>query len=162
MGRKIKLPILKVRGMKKALSCLDDQFQIIREKFEASLALEMSHNQHIGQPFSRRKLNGVLQWLTLIANQNSYRFYLHLHDNIVGELAMFDYYDGKAFAKDLLLFQTHSAEEGGTNVLGVLDLKRDWVFAMEVDHQGRFTIEFSGRTEQCQSLLSSFLEFRNA
>ncbi|MCA9068101.1 MAG: hypothetical protein KDA84_04225, partial [Planctomycetaceae bacterium] len=100
----------------------------------------------------RVQLIGLMHWLNSICNSDTYRFYIHFHDNIVQELALFARYDESEFFKDLKLFHTHPAIEGGQNLLGVIDLKRSWILNINIDNQGGYRITFHGLRALCESL----------
>lgn len=159
---KTDLPLLKIRGMRKALGCFDRDLAIRANEFEDSFVIDSAEGDYEIQPsdkpgilaFGNRQvdLTRTIKWLTSISNCDSCRYYFHIHDNIIEELVLFARYDESQLIHDLELFHTNQANEGGANLLGVLDLKRTWIFNVEVDHQGGFEVKFFGSTKRCESL----------
>jgi hypothetical protein len=98
------------------------------------------------------ELSCVLDWLTPLADQRGCTYYLHHHDNIVIDIALVEPYKRVAFCRCLRLFRTRPAEQGGSNLLGVVGLRRAWILILENDNQGRFRIDFFGPADKCRGL----------
>lgn len=94
-------------------------------------------------------LSGTLNWVEGLAARCS-TFYAHHHDNIVAEVVLYEPYGRESFLRCLPWFRTRPADEGGTNLLGVVG--RGWLLLLENDNQGRFRVEFFGPTESCNAL----------
>jgi hypothetical protein len=96
----------------------------------------------------------ILDWLGRLPGKHAHTYYVHHHDNIVVEVALFDPYERAAFLRCLHLFRTNPAAEGGSNLLGVVDRGQVWIVVLNNDNQGRFRFEFLGPTDVCNSLRS--------
>lgn len=160
-----KLPVINVRGMSKALSCFDRELCIKRDQFEDVLTIAKSSTDEFqiepsDVPLTLKfgslylEFSAIVEWVDSVTDTHSYTYYLHLHDNIIEELALFDLFNKAAFEKYLQLFHSNPADEGGSNVLGVVDLNCNWIFVIEVDNQGGFLVEFFGTSELCSNLRS--------
>ncbi|WP_029629922.1 hypothetical protein [Zavarzinella formosa] len=147
------------------LGCFDGQLRIRRDLFDEAVTIcdieapetpvvRPGDAEALQLGDATVELSGLLGWLTPFADQSGHTYYIHHHDNIVAEVALFDPYERVVFGRRLRLFRASPADEGGSNLLGVADQGRAWVLVIENDNQGRFRIEFLGPAEMCQSLRS--------
>lgn len=153
-----------VRGMRKALACLDRELAVRPDRFADRVTVEKSDT---ADPVGRSDVKGalkfgsqyvdlstVLEWLTPWTDARTYVCYLHLHDGVVQELELFEAYHPQTFQHHLRLVHACPAKEGGSDFLGILDLRRDWILAIAVNQQDGFAVEFFGPSKMCQDLRS--------
>lgn len=150
------------------LSCFDADLVIRRDLFEdtvsiCNIAAEGPPDVPSGRPATLQfgdqavDLSVVLGWLGPLTARGGWTYYVHHHDNIVIDLARIEPYEEAAFCRSRRLFRTHPADEGGTNLLGVVGPGRTWVLVCENDNQGGFRIDFYGPTVVCHDLRSRLL-----
>src|SRR5262245_20518627 len=151
--------------VREVLGCFDADLRVRRHLFED--AVNICDMETAGPPEipgdraatllfdgGAFEVSCVLDWLTPFAEQRGCTCYLHHHDNIVVEVALVEPYQRAAFCRRLRLFRTRPAAEGGSNLLGVVDLDRAWILVLENDNQGIFRIDFFGSAARCRSLRS--------
>ena len=147
------------------LGCFDADLAVRRKFFNGTvvvcnMAVDGPPDVPTGGPTTLRfgdvavDLSGVLGWLTPLAENGGWMFYVHHHDNIAVELAQLERYNAAAFRRALRKFCTRPAAEGGTNQLGVVGQDRAWLLVVVNDNQGGFRIDFHGPANECQCLES--------
>ena len=85
-------------------------------------------------------------------DSESFIFYLHLHDNIVLDITLLETFDRDSFVKDLKLFLTNPAKEGGSNILGVCDLDITWMIVIRYNQCDDFLVAFYDDIGACDRL----------
>lgn len=147
----------------RVLGCFDKELCIRRDLFEDAVTIcdiktEAPPQVPTGRATTLRfgaedfEMAWVLDWLTPLATESGRTYYIHHHDNIVVEVALFEPYERAAFRRRLRLFRTRPAAEGGSNLLGVIDAGGTWVLVLANDNQGKFRIAFLGPAKMCRGL----------
>jgi hypothetical protein len=163
--RKQDRPVASVSFPGRVLGCFDKDLNVRHRLFEdavmicdlqAPASLEVASDDEGVLRFGPAtvEVSAVIAWLGSLFAAGGYTYYVHHHDNIVAEVALVCPYEQAAFIRCLRLFRTRPANEGGSNLLGVVDPGHRWVLVLDNDNQGGFRFEFCGPTDACSSLRS--------
>jgi hypothetical protein len=134
--------------------CFDDELSIEAGRFDTTTTLfeltdessDLSIEGHeIWLAPHHIDIETYLSPFTERTSAKLYTFYWHLHDNVVRVLALLEAFDEQTFLKRPKLFKTQPAVEGGTNVLGVCDVKCHNLLSVQWDQADTLRIEMAKR-----------------